>query len=721
MRSIDESANKLHPKLRMISNGSDKVNGVRAELSSIVVSTIKLEELTPSSQVASELVEPEMLRAPGNEAAFSDKIPRSKRKKLTKKSAAQSAFVNVFIEVHRERTGPSKNDGQQRVETLSDQLQRKLNGAKGSAEIDGCVLPRRGMISATVPVALLNELKHDPRIAFVQPAEALTFRIPTPSTTATGQAGPTPRKVGNANLHGDGDGIIIGIIDVGGFDFAHPDFLGANGRTRFLSIWDQGGHLHSAPERFEYGSEITAAHMNAAIASAKRPGGLPATLLERQSQQGDGSHGTHVASIAAGNSGVCPKAQIAAVLIDVPRQNDALKERRTSFSDSSRIVHAVEYLFEVARKNGDKNGRPKPISINISLGTNGGSHDGASGASRWIDALLATEGRSICVAAGNAGQEGPTSPTDMGWIMGRIHSSGRVASRGLDVDLEWTVVGDSIADVSENELEIWYSPQDRLIAQVKPPGSDNWIEVKPREFIENRRLPSGTMLSIYNELYHPTNGGNYIAIYLSPHLDPAAPRGVAAGTWLVRLTGEEIRDGRFHCWIERDDPFELDRLGQLRVFRFPSFFSERSNVDSHQINSLACGFRVIGVANFDPRTQKMSVTSSQGPTRDDRSKPDIAAPGTDIVAARGFGGRETQWISMSGTSMASPYVCGVVGLMLAVNPKLTSAQCQGILQRTCQPLPGATYEWKNDTGFGQIDPQEAIKEAKSFDHRTDLT
>ena len=251
MRSIDESANKLHPKLRMISNGSDRVNGVRAELSSIVVSTIKPEELTPSSQVASELVEPEMLRAPGNEAAFSDKIPHSKRKKLTKKSAARSAFVNVFIEVHRERTGPSKSDGLQRVETLSDQLRRKLNGAKGSAEIDGCVLPRRSMISATVPVALLDELKHDPRIAFVQPAEALTFRIPTPLTTATGQTGPIPRKVGNVNLHGDGDGIIIGIIDVGGFDFAHPGFSRREWARRASSrIWDQGGQLHSPPDAF---------------------------------------------------------------------------------------------------------------------------------------------------------------------------------------------------------------------------------------------------------------------------------------------------------------------------------------------------------------------------------------------------------------------------------------------------------------------------------------
>jgi subtilisin family serine protease len=324
------------------------------------------------------------------------------------------------------------------------------------------------------------------------------------------------------------------------------------------------------------------------------------------------------------------------------------------------------------------------------------------------------------VAAGNAGQEAAANPNDIGWIMGRIHSSGRVAAKDLDVDLDWVVVGNSIVDVSENELEIWYSAQDRLIVQVRPPGATEWIRVKPREYVENRRLPSGTMLSIYNELYHPTNGGNYISIYLSPNLDPQRPIGVAAGVWTVRLTGEDIRDGRFHGWIERDDPFELDRLGQVRVFRFPSFFSAASNVDSHSISSLACGHRVIAVANCDTALQRINVTSSQGPTRDDRLKPEIAAPGTDIVAANGFAVDGPLWTSMTGTSMASPYVAGVIGLMLAISPKLNAAQCLGILQRTSRPLPGHSYAWKSDAGFGQIDPEKALEEAKELTRRTDL-
>jgi subtilisin family serine protease len=78
------------------------------------------------------------------------------------------------------------------------------------------------------------------------------------------------------------------------------------------------------------------------------------------------------------------------------------------------------------------------------------------------------------------------------------------------------------------------------------------------------------------------------------------------------------------------------------------------------------------------------------------------------------------WIAMTGTSMASPYVAGVVGLMMAMNHELTAAQCLGILQRTARPLAGASYKWVNDMGYGSLDPQAAIEEAKAINTREEL-
>jgi subtilisin family serine protease len=644
-----------------------------------------------------------------------------KRPKLDASRVAVDSFVNVVIELHREPPFPPEDataqdsDGRPgaygappNLDSAVKELEAELLAdlPTGSDNRVACGVSHIGhFISATVRISKLDELKQKPWIAFVHHSDPLKLDLPESKRAKP----PKPYNIPLSALHHGGKGVLVGIIDVGGFDFSHEDFLDEQCNTRFLRIWDQGGKRHGPPKGFDYGAELTQQDLNAAL----HDGSLPATLLESQSQQRPGAHGTHVASIAAGKHGVCPNADLAAVLLDVPTPEDDVARRRATFSDSSRIIHAVSYLLDLATE------LKKPVVINISLGTNGGSHDGANGVSRWLDAALAGPGRVICVAVGNAGQEEPQNDSDLGWIQGRIHTAGIVPARDLEVDIGWTVMGNGIEDVSENELEIWYGAQDEFTVSVKPPRSGGWITVKPREYLENKRLSSGTTLSIYNELYYPTNGSNYIAIHLSPNLDPRHYRGVESGVWTVRLSGKEIRDGRFDAWIERDDPGELGLDATNRLLRFPSFFSKKSTVDSHSINSLACGFRVVAVANLDELGERVHVTSSQGPTRDGRCKPEIAAPGTNVVAASGFTS-EQKWISMTGTSMASPFVTGVVGLMLAANHNMTAAQCTGILQATARPLPGGSYKWTNDIGFGRINPEAAIQAASDIDTRTRL-
>jgi subtilisin family serine protease len=132
------------------------------------------------------------------------------------------------------------------------------------------------------------------------------------------------------------------------------------------------------------------------------------------------------------------------------------------------------------------------------------------------------------------------------------------------------------------------------------------------------------------------------------------------------------------------------------------------------VGSLACGQRVISVANLDQNLQSVHFTSSKGPTRDGRCKPEIAAPGTDRVAANGFGGREQEnlWISMTGTSMASPYVAGVIGQMLLLEPNLSAAQIGGIIRRTARPLAGYPYYCEDDAGFGEIMVDACLAEVR---------
>jgi subtilisin family serine protease len=61
--------------------------------------------------------------------------------------------------------------------------------------------------------------------------------------------------------------------------------------------------------------------------------------------------------------------------------------------------------------------------------------------------------------------------------------------------------------------------------------------------------------------------------------------------------------------------------------------------------------------------------------------------------------------------MASPYVAGVVGLMLAINSELTAAQIAGVIKRTARPLVGSDFAWRNDSGFGEINSEACVEEA----------
>jgi subtilisin family serine protease len=114
--------------------------------------------------------------------------------------------------------------------------------------------------------------------------------------------------------------------------------------------------------------------------------------------------------------------------------------------------------------------------------------------------------------------------------------------------------------------------------------------------------------------------------------------------------------------------------------------------------------------------------SSQGPTLDGLIKPDVVAPGINIhasanshyeedygavlVAKSTFEGREYPWIAISGTSMATPCMAGIVALWLQANPQLSPDDVKRIISETSHPIgdviPNNTY------GYGLADAYAGV-------------
>ena len=119
--------------------------------------------------------------------------------------------------------------------------------------------------------------------------------------------------------------------------------------------------------------------------------------------------------------------------------------------------------------------------------------------------------------------------------------------------------------------------------------------------------------------------------------------------------------------------------------------------------------KVITVGASDDHDQVASF-SSRGPTVDGFEKPDVVAPGVNIIAGRSKNtalGRvvDDYYVELSGTSMATPFAAGIALLMLEANGDLKPAEIKAALENTALDLKTGN---DNVEGEGRIDAYAAI-------------
>ncbi|MBU0910909.1 MAG: S8 family serine peptidase, partial [Gammaproteobacteria bacterium] len=132
-----------------------------------------------------------------------------------------------------------------------------------------------------------------------------------------------------------------------------------------------------------------------------------------------------------------------------------------------------------------------------------------------------------------------------------------------------------------------------------------------------------------------------------------------------------------------------------------------NNYDYLSISSPGTAKDAITVSNANSNDQ-IEGSSSRGPLQDASFlKPDLSAPGTDIMAAKPGGGYQ----SKTGTSMAAPHVAGAAALLLQADPNLTPAQIKHKLVHSADKISANVAE----TGAGRLNVFNALKQSIYLD------
>lgn len=474
-----------------------------------------------------------------------------------------------------------------------------------------------------------------------------------------------------------GKGVIIAIID-SGIDYAHPDFCNSDGSTRILELWDQ-----------TLNRVYTQVEINAALQAPTEQ-----QRYELVPSRDISGHGTHVAGIAVGNGrasggryvGVAPESSLLIVKLGVAKTN--------GFPRTTELMAAVDYVLRRAEQY------QMPVAVNLSFGNNYGGHDGRSlletylneVSSYWKNVIVAgtgNEGASRIHTSGRFSMQNETSVFLK--QMGTMSTVSEVKSEAISAAINNTVPQDIQLAVGAYEtgfsLQIWKSYADDMRVTVIHPNGISSSEIRLEQGIQRIYL-EGTELLVYYGTPLPYTVSQEVFLDFIP-----SGAYVDSGVWIIRLTPGRIVEGSYDMWL----PWQ-GGLSEGTGFLYPT--------EETTLTIPSTADKVISVAAYDSRYQTLADFSGRGYTRNRTEiKPDVAAPGVDIIAAAPGGGYDTR----TGTSMAAPYVTGLAarkmqrGIVQGEDLYLYGEKIKAQFHREARPLD-VRREYPNpELGWGILE------------------
>lgn len=468
-----------------------------------------------------------------------------------------------------------------------------------------------------------------------------------------------------------GEGVLVGIVDTG-VDYTLETFRDLAGNTRIAAIWDQTIQEGTPPEQFCYGTVYPREEINAALRAE-----TPAEIVPSTDTDG---HGTFLASLLCGGAdetgafiGAAPMAELAVVKLKPAKQYLRayyyVREGAACYQETD-VMAGIRYLDELAKQEG------KPLALCLALGTNTGSHTGASPLGTYLDLLANTARHVVAVGTGNEAEK-------------RHHFYGILPEEGDETDVEIRVGAQSKGFL----LESWSDIPNIFELSISSPSGQIVERISIRESMSAYQFVF-EQTKVYvsaKVLVEGTNAGVFVLRFDRP----------AEGIWTIGIRCVRAGSGIFHMWLPVTEFLDSD------------IYFLRPDPDC-TITEPANAQDIMTVAAYNAVDNAIAISSGRGYTREERIKPDFAAPG---VMVRGYNTRG-QLVQRSGTSISAAIAAGAGALLLEwlvvrSGQNVNSVQVKNLLILGTKRRTDLT--WPNrEWGYGAVNLYQTFEEFRRY-------
>lgn len=598
----------------------------------------------------------------------------------------------------------SQSKGVGRTMPLLTAFVKTATPASDALERHRCtVLARYGTLAvASIPLDRLATLSLDPDILRIEARHRSRTQMDTTAVLLH-----VPHVYSGLNLpHGyTGKGVVVGVQDIG-FDLTHPNFYSADmTRYRIKALWDQLS-TDTLGSTLPVGRDYTTRESLLAL-------GHPRDGLIQ-------THGTHTAGIAAGSgaegygrlspyrgiaydSDICLVCNVTGDDIELLHPDDFYKY--TYALDAL----GFRYIFDYADRAG------KPCVINFSEGS---AEDFMGYDQLYYEMLdsLSGPGHIIVASAGNDGQGinyvDKSADTDSAGVFCTGRRNVFVTTKSRD----------------DYSFRLTFYPGERRLAKTFTLGD---VLAAPDSILRDTFSVDTLTYTLAATAYPSSyNADETVCDWdlacADTTFDAAGPAsitllGKGASVEMYPVIGQFMHHSKDPALNAGDNTHSI-----LSPSSAPSVISVGATGYRTSFTNYLGETKVYDAGQHGVRTPYSAV----GPTRDGRVKPDIMAPGQNIISSYSsfylehqptardissdvrhfdYAGRTYAWNGNGGTSMSSPVVTGIIALWLEANPKLTATDCIDIFRRTARrPDPMLSYP-NNLYGYGEIDAYEGLK------------